>query len=717
MEEKTWETGPIDKLPDDPLLACLILLAKIHHKPWSVEVFTAGLPLVNHRLTPELFIRAAARIGFAAKIMKRSLNKISPLMLPAVMLLKDQQACILVEQNNNNAKIIQPEMGAGAIDLTAEKMNEIYAGHVIYIKPEYQFTERSEEAYISKPKHWFWDTIGKAFPIYSEVLVASFLINLFALASPLFIMNVYDRVVPNHAIETLWVLASGVFIVFCFDFLMRGLRGYFIDMAGKNVDIQFSSMMFEQLLNIQMAARPSSVGSLANIVQSFEAVREFLTSATVSVLVDLPFALFFILVVYMLGGSLVFIPLIAIPVVMTGSYLVQIPLDKLTKDSFRYATEKHATLVESLLGVETIKTMRAEGRMQQRWESLVCDLAKIGVKTRFFANASLNFSLFFQYVTSALVVIFGVYQIAAGQLTVGALVACTILTGRAMVPISQVASLVTRYHQTATALKSFADLMAKPVERPSGKTFLHRPILHGNIEFQSVTYNYPEQIVPAVKNVSFKIKAGEHVAIIGRVGSGKSTIAKLMMKLYQPTKGSILVDGADLQQIDPAELRYHVSYVPQNPILFYGSIKDNILFGSHGADDEAVLHAAALVGIDGFINRHPQGFNLQVGERGSFLSGGQRQSIAIARSIVHEQPILLFDEATNDMDDTSEAIFRNHLTKYLTNKTLILITHRGSMLSLVDRIIILDNGSLIADGPKEEILQKLREGKINAARA
>ena len=527
-------------------------------------------------------------------------------------------------------------------------------------------------------------------------------------------MNVYDRVVPNSAVETLWVLAIGIGIVFIFDFLMRTLRGYFIDSASKNIDASLSATIFEQVLGVKMETRPKSVGSMANTVHSFEAFREFITSASISVLVDLPFVLLFIFVIWAIGGSLALIPLIAIPIVIGIGFFIQAPLTSLVQTSHRFAAEKQATLIESLSAVETIKSLAAEGPMQRRWERAVCLAANLGTRLRFLSNLGINVSLFSQQLCSIIVVIFGVYKIGEGDLSMGGLIACTILTGRALAPMSQVASLIMRYHQSAIALTSVDNLMQMPTDRISGKTPLQRPVINGDIEFKEVSFSYPGEEIQALQNVSFKIKSGEKIGIIGRMGSGKTTLEKLILGLYSPTSGSILVDDTELGQIDPADLRRNIGYVPQDVMLFYGTVKDNIVFSTPYVDDSAVLRAATLSNVHEFVNPHPHGFDMQIGERGDNLSGGQRQSISIARALLLAPPVLLFDEPTNSMDEKTEARLRHNLKEFIDDKTLILVTHRMSLLSLVDRVIILDRGKLIADGPKEEILAALRSGKYRA---
>jgi ATP-binding cassette subfamily C protein LapB len=638
--------------------------------------------------------------------------------LPAILLLKNRQTCLLIKiQENGVAQIIEPETtsdtAAGVKDIPLNELNESYTNYAVFAQPTYQFNERSAAA-TTQPveRHWFWDVIHKAWPVYGEVLVASLMINLFALTSPLFIRNIYDRVVPNQAEVTLWVLAIGMLIIFSFDFLMRIIRGYFIDVASKNIDVKLSSSIYEQLMGMPMSARPASVGVMANMVHAFESFRDFITSATISVVIDLPFIFLFLLVIGIIGGSLVIIPAISIPIVLAIAFFIQKPLNNLIQQTHRHSAEKHATLVESLVGVETIKTSNAEGHMQYKWERVIGVAAKIGVKIRLLSSLGINLSMFIQQLANIAVIIFGVYKIVAGDITMGTLIACTILTGRALAPLTALASLIIRYQESIESLQALDKIMQLPPERAIGKSLLHRPALQGSVEFQAVSFNYPEQPVSALTDVSFKIQPGEKVGIIGRIGSGKSTIERLILGLYHPTAGSILLDGAALNQIDPSELRHQIGYVGQDALLFYGNIKYNITLGAPYISDDAILRAAQISGVDDFVKLHPEGYDRQVGERGEKLSGGQRQAIAIARAILLDPAIVLLDEPSSAMDDRSENHFKNLIVPHLAKKTLILVTHKGSMLSLVDRLIVMDNGHLVADGPKESVIKSLAEGKI-----
>lgn len=714
--ETQWDADDGHNTVDDSLLNCLTILAKMLNKPHSGESLTSGLPLVDNKLTPKLFSRAAERAGLTSKVVKRPLSKISNLVMPAVLLLENSTACIVLEMKRKTARVIFPESGEGEAEVALADLKKQYTGYAIFIKAVHHFDQRTEQSEIPRTKHWFWGTILRFWPIYSEVFLASILVNVFALASPLFVMNVYDRVVPNHAIETLWVLAIGVGTVFVFDLLLRTLRGYFIDMAGKKADVILSATIFEKVMNIKMASRSNSVGSFANSMQEFESFRDFFTSATLTTLIDLPFSFLFIAVIWMLAGELAYVPLAAIPLAILISLIVQIPLSRTIKNLFRHSGQKSATLIETLTGLETVKSIGAESPIQRKWEQTIGFISKYGQRAKLLSSAAVNFTTFVQQMASITVVVFGVYMIAEGDITMGALIASTLLTGRALAPMGQVAGILTRFHQSKAALSSLNSLMGLPVERPSGREFLHRPDFKGGIEFKNVTFRYPEQPIDALSNVSFKVQPGEKVAFIGRIGSGKSSIEKLILGLYEPSDGSISLDGTDIRQIDPVDLRRNVGYSPQDVVLFFGSIRDNIALGKPFADDAAILKAAETAGVTEFVNRHPSGFDMPVGERGEGLSGGQRQSVAVARALLLDPPVLVLDEPTNAMDNSTEDQFKQKLADMLEDKTLLLVTHKASLLSLVDRVIVLDQGTVVADGPREQILTALKKGHIKVAK-
>ncbi|MCF8495832.1 MAG: type I secretion system permease/ATPase, partial [Alphaproteobacteria bacterium] len=526
------------------------------------------------------------------------------------------------------------------------------------------------------------------------------------------IMNVYDRVIPNNAIETGWVLGIGALTVFVFDFTMRTLRGYLIDLAGRRMDIIAGRRIYDQVLNMRLVNRPRSSGAFANMLKDFDSVREFFTSATITGLVDLPFSLFFLFVVYRIGGGIAFLLLALILAVVVIGFILQVFLKESVRKSVKSAESKHSLLVETIHGLESIKAVGADGRFRTRYGRAMAENAMHGQHARFISALGVNIATFLQQIAAVLVILMGMYLVRDGDLTTGALIACVMLGGRAIAPIGQIAALMTRYHQAGGALKTLDKIMSQPVERPSHQRFLHRPDLAGKIAFEKVSFSYPgvERIV--LDNVSFTIRPGEKVGIIGRIGSGKSTTARLIMNLYEPSEGSILADDTDYRQVDPADLRRHIAYIAQDVVLFSGSVRDNISAGKPQATDAEILAASKAAGVHDFIARHPMGYDAPVGEHGEGLSGGQRQAVALARAMLIKPRILLCDEPTNAMDVQAEESFKRYVAEHTKDMTVILITHRHGLLPMVDRLILLDQGRLIMDGPRENVTEALKGGKV-----
>lgn len=706
---------PLRGPAEDPLAICLVAVARILERPLSVHAATAGMPLVEGRLTPELFVRAAERAGLTARLAAVDLDRLSPRALPCVLLLKGRGAAVLTALDGDGAEVMMPDEAGQRRRLTMAELAERYLGHALFVAIAARVDDRARASSPESQRgNWFWSVAREYRTLYAEVIAAAVLINLLALASPLFTMNVYDRVVPNQATQTLWVLALGVTIAFSFEFAIKMLRGYFVDAAGRGADMKLSARLFERVMAIRMAARPPSAGALASNLRDFESLRDFFSSAVILAVVDLPFSAVFIVGTFVIGGWLGIVPLIATPLILGVGFILQAPLREVTRQSFELSTQKHATLVESVSAAETIKAANAEARLQRNWEVQVDATAHSAHRAHGLSLLAGSFAATAANLTNVLVIIAGVYLINAGHLTVGGLIACTILTGRAMAPLGQVAALAVRFHQTLNALRALDRLMAMPVDRDPERSYIQRPRPLGEIEFKDVTFTYPGQKQAALQGVSFKIAPGERVGVIGRIGSGKSTLERLVLGLYEPQAGQVLVDGVDIRQIDPADLRRSIGCVLQDNYLFFGSVRENITFGTLNAEDHAVLRAARLAGVDEFTQRHPLGLDLQVGEGGKALSGGQRQSVAIARALLYDPPILLLDEPSSAMDNSTETRFKTRLQEILPGKTLLLVTHRGSMLSLVDRLLVIDGGKLVANGAKADVLAALARGQVQA---
>lgn len=700
----------------DPLANCLLHLCQLHDRPISRESLLNGLPLEQGFLTPSTFERAAKRAGLSSKVQSRKLQQINPHLLPCILLCKnpttgDNDACILYGFDDHNALVAFSELPDSTDPVPLEELEEQYIGQVIYVRPEFLYQNQSLK--IEKPSlHWFWGVIQESRGLYKDIILASVIINLFAIAMPLFVMNIYDRVVPNHTTETLWILAAGIFIVIVTELILRLMRSWFIDLAATRTDVKLSSTIMERILNMQLANRPYSSGSFISNVQSFEAIRSFIGSLTVTTLVDLPFVLLFTLIIALINPILIIPIVISVIIVLSYALSAQQKMHELSIDSMEASANRNDTLYEGISNIETLKSFNAQSRVQSRWEKATLFITRNTAKMRFLSASITSGAQWMQHLAGVSVIILGVYLIIEGEISQGGLIAAYLLTSRAMAPVSQTAALLSQYHFASTSYQALEEIMKRNVERPAGKSWISQGKLRGEIDFQQVDFKYPNDERHVLKGVNFKIKEGEHVAILGRNGSGKTTVEKLLLGLYQPENGSILIDGIDLRQIDPAELRRNIGYIPQDIVLFNGTLKDNLTFAAPLASDEQILNVSKITGLESLIRSHPEGFNMQVGERGQQLSGGQKQMVALARALINDPPILLFDEPTASLDFSAENQFSRNLKQIIQGKTLITITHRTSLLNLVERIIVFDKGRLVADGPKDQVLEALRHGQV-----
>ena len=695
---------------DDPLLECLQILTRLHGHPLSTPALLGSLPLDTNAMTPSLLVRAAERNGYTARVLKRPLRRISNLVLPAVLLLEGDEACVLTAMpRGRSARVILLQSGDSEKTVKKRDLERQSTGYCIFAQPIPRSDERLREEVPAPGRMWLLGTLWRFRGYYFEAALAAMLINVLGLATALFIMNVYDRVVPNQAVDTLIVLAVGVAMAVGFEFLARNIRGYFLDVAARKADVLLGSTVFAHALGLRMQDRPPSAGAFASQLREYETLRDFLTSATLTAFSDLPFVLFFVWVIYLIGGPLYILPLSAVPLVLLVGLLAQIPLSMLMGRHVRESNLKHGLLVESVEGMETLKTLCAEGAMQGRWEDYTALTGQTGSRVRMISTGVVSFTTTVVQVVTIGIVVWGVHLVGAGTLSVGGLIACVILNGRGLAPLSQVASLLARYQHARMAYFILDGLMRRPGERTAGKNFLHRERIEGAVEFNQVTFRYPEQPLPVFKDLSLRIRPGEHVAVLGRVGTGKSTLLKLLLALYAPDQGVVSLDGADVAQFDPADLRRSIGYVSQDVRLFYGTLRDNIALGDPTADDTAVLEAARISGLEAMVADHPQGFDMIVPERGEGLSGGQRQAIGIARALLKAPPLLLMDEATASMDHNTEQAFLRNLKRFAKGRTLVVVTHKPTMVAVAERVVVLDAGRVAADGPRDEILAALSQ--------
>ena len=619
----------------DPLLEALLLIGKLKQCPISRNSLLSWLPHQGAAFSADLFIRGAEKMGLKACFRKRALVELTPELFPVVLLLQGNQTVIVTElDEDGNYRLIDP-LNHEEKTVTGNDLRACYTEYCFIIKQVAE--EASTQALLGsseKVSHWFWQIFFRYRTNYSLIILVSLFVNLFAIAMPLFIMNVYDRVVPNHAVETLWVLTSGILLVIIFDFIMKAMRVYFVDLSAEKVDVLVSRKIFQQLLGLTMSERDASTGITAHRIQQFENIASFITSSTVITIVDLPFILLFLFIVYLVGDAMVLIPIVAMHLLILISLFIAIPLHRAVSESYKNGAFKQSILVESIKNFDMIKSLGVEGTLIGRWERYAALAAKAGVKSRYLQAIAANVATTIQLLTTVLVVVVGVYYIREGLLTMGALIACTILTTRALAPLTGLVNLSLRYQLAKLSLTSLSKLMSKSLENPTSKKTLSREKLEPRIAFHQVTFTYPGTTLPLFDRLSFAVQAGEKVGIIGPMGAGKSTILKLIMGFYSPEEGAILVGGVDIQQLDKADLRANISYSQQEDRLLRGTVRDNLVLRMPWAEDQKVIDAVRLAVANRFIDSHPQGYDLLVGEDGSDLSGGQRQAIALARTFL-----------------------------------------------------------------------------------
>ncbi len=567
--------------------------------------------------------------------------------------------------------------------------------------------ENEKNSALLDENHWFWGAFHQNWWTYGQIILAAIMINFFSLGSSIFIMTVYDRVIPNNAVESLVALCIGMMIVIGFDFLLKFLRAYFIDSAGQKVDLKVAKGIFDRIMKLKLSAKKGSTGGLVNTVREFESLRDFCTSASLATIVDIPFIILFIGVIALIGGPVAIVPALAVPLVLFVGFFIQPFLSRFSAEGMQQGHSKQGTLVEMVSGLETLKSLGSDKMFHDRWEKAVDQHSSVSLKSRMFSQIAINSAATAQQISQIGIVAVGFVLIMNGELSMGALIACVIISGRCLAPLGQLANLLTRYNHAKTAYSALDKLMSAPNEDVSDRDFIRRENMRGKIEFKNVNFKYPDQSVRVLDNVSFTVEAGEKVGILGKIGSGKSTILRLASGLYEPDEGAIMVDDTDIRQIVPDDLRKNIAMVLQDVYLFSGSVKENISMGHSDVKDEDILRAAEISGVQEFVGSIPNGYDLKLKDRGDGLSGGQKQALAIARALVRNAPMLMMDEPTSSMDTNSEQKLIFRLKEELKDKTLMIVTHRPSLLELVDRIIVIEQGKVVANGPKDDVIKML----------
>ena len=700
----------------DPLLTALSQLLALFGQHKSEDALVSGIPH-EKPMQPATFTRIAETHGCRVKIQARPIAEISDLMMPVILLLREQRACLLLRALDHDRYVILPcEGGALEVEIAGADLRGRYIGSAIFVKPAVVTEDRAIVEKRSTERDWFWGTIFRFKGYYVQSAAAAALVNVLALASTFFTMNVYDRVISNQAYVTLWTLAIGVVVAMSFEFLARNLRSWLLDNAGKKADLLIGSALFRQAMLSRLEHRPPSAGAYANTLREFESVRDFATSATLATITDLPFIALFVWVIYMIAGPLFWVPLAAVPLLMLVGGLAQIPLSRYVNENLRESSIKHGILVEALESAETLKALRAESRMQALYERASALTSRTAMKSRMVTAMVSNFTSFVQTLVTVVMVVWGVYLIGDGQLTQGALIGAVMLSGRAIAPAATITALAVRYQQARMALRSLNKVMSTPTDRRNDRSYLHKPAAIGALEAHDLEFKYAPDAQPSISRISAAFAPGERVAVLGRIGSGKSTMLKVLAGLYLPSRGTIKLDGIDLQQIEPADVRRHVLYVGQEARLLFGSLRENLKAGNPFVDDEVMMRVADAFGVHQMASSHPRGYDMPIGERGEGLSGGQRQAVALARAVLCNATVLLLDEPTSAMDNATEAMAIGALLRLCQGKTLVFVTHKLQLLDFVQRVMVLDAGLRVADGPKDQVVAALKEGRVQGVR-
>lgn len=703
------------KRVDRQLRSVLAALCQFHNLAYSDNQVVHGLPIEHGQLALANLDRAAGNLGLRGEMRRKNPVDISALLYPFVAFFRNGDIGIVkgagsfsrsltVEVHDGSGKPEEREFSVSA--LRGATLDGVFIA-VPRVKDSDNASDMKAGEGVGNA--WFWPVVRRFWPNWSYVIVATLVINLLGLALPLFVLNVYDKVIPNESIPTLWALVGGVGIALGFDFILRLMRAGMIDRSGERVDLAVSADVFSRAVDVRMADRQLNAGQISNQVREFDQVRDFLSSTAIASLIDIVFIGIFLALFWFIVGELALVPIVAVPVVIFATLLIQLPLKRAVNASQAAATNRHSVLVDTMVGIETIKAVSAEGIMQKRWEQAVARSASAGVAMRFWSSFAVYLTMFAQQVVSVVVITWGVFLVLEGAISIGALIACNILVGRILSPLGSTAATLMRLQQSITAYRNINALMRLDREsRLRGNSF--KGIASASCEFKDVSFSYPGQAGLALEKVSFTIEPGERVGIIGRVGSGKSTIGKLLCGLYRQNSGQVFLDGADLGEYPIADVRNAVGYVTQESELFSGSLRENILI-SHPARADRLDVVGQVSGVSTFAAGHPQGLDMNVGERGRALSGGQRQAVGLARMMICDPDLLYLDEPTSQMDQRTEAAFISNFRNWLPKqKTLLLATHRHSLLSLVDRLIVLEAGRLVADGPKAKVLEKLGNG-------
>ena len=704
----------------------LALATRLYGTPVAEEALSAQvLRDQNLSVNYQSLAEVLAGYGFENHLSRRELADIPSLAVPLVVILRDEEAAVVTAiSGTGRLRRYRLRQGDVAVELSHDELAQRYLGYCWFVKPKIAADGRSDLPEYSLPKAWFWKVIGRFRRYYYQVILATVIINFLALISSLYVMQVYDRVIPNKTYETLAALSIGVVVAIVFELITKLIRGHLTDIAGKKADLIISSALFRRVMALRLAEKPTSSGSYASNLRDFEAVREFMTSASLLALVDLPFLLLFVGVIALIGGKLALVPLVIIPTVILVSLLVQRPLSRYINESMKESSQRQGLAVEAIEGIETLKVNNAANWAQQKWDGYTAKTAAASIKVRDTSNFLVNFAVAMQQLNTVALVVVGTFLIHSSnpeeQISMGALIASVILSGRALAPLGQIAGLATRYQSAKHALEGVNKIVERPIERHPERQYITLDDVRGELRFNQTGFAYQKDTQPAVRGLNLTFRAGEKTAILGSIGSGKSTLLKLAAGLYEAQQGNITLDNVDVRQLDPDFLRHRVTLLNQSPRLFLGTLRENLdLARSDGFShsDQALLDALARFGLERLIQNHPKGLDMPLGEDGLGLSGGQKQIIALARLTLRQPRVVLLDEPTTGLDPHTENLALNALAQWAHDKTMIVVTHRPQVLQMVDRIIVMDNGTAAMDGPRDAVLKQLMENEARMKQA
>ncbi|WP_146180866.1 type I secretion system permease/ATPase [Limnohabitans sp. 2KL-17] len=706
------ETSTPDLQARDPLLVCLALTAKKIDREVHLSALRAGFAVDEEGRIPKSAYPDLAQLhGMVAVWSRTPLNQLPSYVLPVIVPLVDGRAVVLMSVAGQTAKVLMADSGMAEITMSLDELQQLSYGEILVVKPAAQKSAHQLVPFKGEALAWFWNTVWRYKGFYIESMMAAVVANVLTLAAVFFAMNVYDRVVPTQAYTSLWTLAIGTTVAILLEFGTRWLKARLVDLAGRKADLSLNATLLREIMAIRLEHRPQSIGIFASSMRDFESLRDFMSSASMVMVVDMPFILMFLVLIAFIGGPIAWIPAAAVPILVIVGLWAQRPLMRAMRENMKESGDKQSVLVESLLNLEMLKAHNAESYLQRRWENANLATTDSYKKIRSLTNLMLGLTATAQQLVTVGMVVYGVYLIGDNTLTLGGLIASVILAGRAISPLGSVMALAARYQQARSSLDTLDALMKRPRDRDGSRRYVVPEKIAGSLRADDLEFSYPsEQPIPVIRKLSMNLAAGQHLALLGRIGSGKSTLLRLLAGLYTPLGGRVSIDGVDLQQIEPAELRSRLGYVGQEAQLFLGTLRDNLVLSDSWISDARVIDVLQKLDLYSVVAGHPKGLDMPLTEAGGGLSGGQRQLLAIARMMLRDPALVYLDEPTSMMDQTTEAKVIEVLGAWLKGRTLVLSTHRLQLLVWVDRIALMDHGQIVLEGPREDMLKKLSTG-------